>query len=411
MRFPHFLLVASFVLATSPGCSVEDELVDTTGGADSGGDGISLDANPPDTTVPDMPDTGTAPDTTPERETAADSTVPDTGVVPDVFVIPDTVGLDLATIDTAALDSFVGPTCATASECPGTDLECAKRACIGGRCTVAFVPAGTPSAMQVPFDCKRAECNGAGLVRIVYDPADLPNDDNECTLDSCPSAIPVHVSVPKGSLCTKGGTMCDGAGKCVECFTTATCPGVDTACRKRVCLANKCTTEDAVAGSVPTSQIAGDCKTQKCDGTGGITTVNNDSDPPADIGCGTFGCCAIAACVDGAPVYTPASGPPPAGPGPSAPTSAVQCDTYMAPPYSCESASCPQPVYCVGTKCGACDVASDCTDPVPECYTRGCTNHKCVNVPTAGGPCGSGGCGTCQVEGSYAYCSSFGCEG
>jgi hypothetical protein len=40
--------------------------------------------------------------------------------------------------------------CVTVADCPGQDAACELRTCIDGVCGTAFVPAGTPSALQTP---------------------------------------------------------------------------------------------------------------------------------------------------------------------------------------------------------------------------------------------------------------------
>ncbi len=90
-------------------------------------------------------------------------------------------------------------------------------------------------------------------------------------------------------LCADGGGGSSGGGGSAgaggsasgpECTTPSTCPGTDGDCQTRTCVAQKCGFSFTSAGAVLPQQEAGDCKTKICDGSGGISLMNNDSDPP-----------------------------------------------------------------------------------------------------------------------------------
>ena len=124
--------------------------------------------------------------------------------------------------------------CITAMDCPGMDTECQSRTCVGGACGLAFQPAGTLLATQTVGDCKVDQCNGAGTVVSVADGNDTSPDSNDCTSDTCGNGVPVHAPLASGSACAQGGgTVCDGAGLCVQCVTSATCSS--GACVNNVC--------------------------------------------------------------------------------------------------------------------------------------------------------------------------------
>ncbi len=124
--------------------------------------------------------------------------------------------------------------CITATDCPGMDTECQSRTCVGGACGLAFQAAGTPLAMQTAGDCKVDQCNGAGMVMSVNDGNDTSSDSNDCTSDTCGNGVPVHAPLASGSACAQGGGMvCDGAGLCVQCVTSATCSS--GACVNNLC--------------------------------------------------------------------------------------------------------------------------------------------------------------------------------
>jgi hypothetical protein len=269
MRRPSFVLAAVLALV-SPGCAEDEDLSTTPGGDDTGG-GVSLEASAPDSSVPEV-----------EVDTSVieDSTVADTGSKPDTFATFDTAGIDIATIDTAILDGFVGPECKSAAECPGADLECAKRECVEGRCRVAFVAPDTPITTQVVGDCKIGHCNGAGLIVYMDDFTDTPAAMGECTIGVCSMMGAGVENKSAGTTCSTG--YCDGAGKCVECVAATTCPGTDSDCRKRACVANKCAMSNLPDGSVAATQVPGDCKITLCDGAGATRTATASTDVPVD---------------------------------------------------------------------------------------------------------------------------------
>ena len=124
--------------------------------------------------------------------------------------------------------------CNAPTDCPGMDTACQSRTCVTGACALAFQPAGAVVATQVTGDCKVNQCNGAGAVVSANDNNDTSSDNNACTADTCGNGAPMHPPLASGSACAQsGGTMCDGAGLCVECVTSATCSS--GACVNNVC--------------------------------------------------------------------------------------------------------------------------------------------------------------------------------
>lgn len=382
-RFAYLFALALTPLAA--GCAGDEDLIDTTGQGDSGGDGVTLEADPPDSSVPDssVPDTGTPVDS------GADTTVaPDTFTPPDTFVIPtDTAGFDTASFDVAVLDSFVGPTCTTVADCPGTDLECAKRACVSGRCAIAFVPAGTATAAQTPSDCKRNQCNGTGSIVPAYDPTDLPNDDNECTTESCTTASPTYTPKPVGFPCSKGGALCDGDGKCVSCLSVSDCPAPTGLCQTATCVAGTCGVTTSPSGTKYGPQTVGDCRAVVCDGVGGTTTIYDSTDPDSDSLDCTRGVCRND---DG--IYTSQQ--------------TMAAGETCSGTLTCRVIELDGPSY-TKTVCGECDVDTDCyrtvTTTYGQCEKPACTNHTCSKVNKESGSfCYAGGeCfGACNTTGT-----------
>ncbi len=151
--------------------------------------------------------------------------------------------------------------CNHSTQCPGSDTECAYRTCAANICGTGFAPQGTLSASQVPGDCQDKVCDGAGSLVSVPDNADLPFDGNQCTSDVCSNGTPAFVPSPPGTACTQnGGVVCNGFGDCVQCNMAADCPGTDTECRQRTCLANVCGYNNVAQGA--------NCTGGSCDGNG-----------------------------------------------------------------------------------------------------------------------------------------------
>lgn len=129
-----------------------------------------------------------------------------------------------------------GPECEHASECSGVENECQTRVCADGECGFAYASAGTVVDDDVG-DCTVVTCDGMGSKEQAPDESDLPDDDNECTLDECTIMGPVSTPVALGSECEAGAGVCDGLGACVECNTAPDCPVSDP---PFLCMGNQC---------------------------------------------------------------------------------------------------------------------------------------------------------------------------
>jgi len=118
--------------------------------------------------------------------------------------------------------------CVLASTCPGTDTECQTRSCSSGACGFAYESAGTPISSQSPGDCHQNECDGSGSPVSAVNDADVPDDSNQCTTDTCTSGAPSNPPTANGAPCSQsGGTECNGSGQCVctEPVTAVLIPG------------------------------------------------------------------------------------------------------------------------------------------------------------------------------------------
>ncbi len=105
--------------------------------------------------------------------------------------------------------------CVLATDCPGSDTECAVRTCVNNLCGQSLTAMGTPLTAQTAGDCKTAQCDGSGGVVQAADPMDVPNDNNACTEDVCTGTTPSNPPLPATATCGPGGAYtCDGAGSC-----------------------------------------------------------------------------------------------------------------------------------------------------------------------------------------------------
>ncbi len=116
--------------------------------------------------------------------------------------------------------------CSHDSDCPGVADECGAPACTeSGDCAMAYAPAGTPVAAQVPGDCKVQVCDGAGRPHTEADDFDDDFDDGvDCyAVDHCNGTKPVMKPRASGEACSAGGRMCNGFGACVDCVAAKDC--------------------------------------------------------------------------------------------------------------------------------------------------------------------------------------------
>jgi hypothetical protein len=192
--------------------------------------------------------------------------------------------------------------CVQNSDC-GTDTACKKFTCTSGTCSSTNVTAGTVVSNANAGDCKSDQCDGnGGITTNAPDANDLPVDNKQCTSDVCNNGVASNPPVAQGTSCTQnGGTKCDSAGNCVQCFAAGDC-GTDTACKKFTCTAGVCGSTNVTAGTVVNNPVAGDCHSDQCDGSGNITTnAVDNNDKPADDGKQ----CTTDTCNAGTPVHPP----------------------------------------------------------------------------------------------------------
>lgn len=132
--------------------------------------------------------------------------------------------------------------CVTLADCELGDAECRVATCANERCVYVDEPAGTPlpPEKQVIGDCQEWQCDGVGHKHVVTTEADVPNDNEPCTQDTCVGTdkrftplpwVPCYTG-PAGTdqlgNCAKGVQLCkggkaDGACEGERAPTTETC--------------------------------------------------------------------------------------------------------------------------------------------------------------------------------------------
>jgi hypothetical protein len=251
---------------------------------------------------------------------------------------------------------------------------CQRATCSNGQCGLAPDPAAAGTACDDHNSCTTGDvCDAEG--RCVGTPVVCTAQDACHVAGTCDpiSGACSNPPAPAGTSCGQnGGVICDGAGQCVQCLKATDCPGQDTECATRTCTAGTCGFVFAPAGTPTSSQTAGDCQKNVCDGAGNVVSQVDDTDLPADDG----NQCTAEVCTNGVPSYP--SLPPGA---PCSQNGGVICDGQ-------------------GT-CLQCLSASDCPGQDTECQTRTCNGGTCgFFFAPAGTTCGPIGAMVCDGAGN-----------
>jgi hypothetical protein len=171
--------------------------------------------------------------------------------------------------------------CLSASDCPAGANECQKATCLAGACGITNLGAGTVTSAQTAGDCKKNVCDGSGKIVPSTDDGDVPADDGKpCTTEACSGGVPQHTPVAVGTTCSAG--KCDAAGNCAGCLGAADCPAAPNECQTPACSAGVCGFNKVASGTVTSSQTAGDCRQNQCDGLGNIISAVYAPDVPND---------------------------------------------------------------------------------------------------------------------------------
>lgn len=300
----------------------------------------------------------------------------------DVIEVTSCVSADACVAGLTAGKCAAGQ-CSIASDCSGQDTECRKRTCAGGTCGFQAIPDGTAIQAQTVGDCRQVVCDGAGTTRIQPQPSDIPNDGEECTVESCDGTSPKTDWVAEGTACSGGGT-CDGAGQCKGCLAgktrcannaLQTCDangqwGVGQECLNSACIQGAC-----VGVCSPGSKQCTGLVPQSCDSNGvwnnGTACVNS-----ACVNGECAGGCVPGetACSGNSVLTCTASG--------QWPSTAAPCTASACVAGGCVGVCEPGSKKCSGTMPQLCDAGGAWHDASPCDALSVCSMGSCVSIPS-----------------------------
>ncbi len=328
--------------------------------------------------------------------------------------------------------------CVTPADCGGTDTFCQSITCINNTCGVNNAAVGLPLPLfdQTSNDCQELVCDGGGSVIALADDDDLPSPDgNDCTGEACSNGMTLFPDLPLDDPCDQdGGTVCDGAGACVECNNATQCSGANQ-CEQDVCNANACGTQALGAGTgCNDGQFC--TATDECNGMGSCVgfgspcpgpdgdsncsescnegTNSCDADDPALSGCEDGLFCTAGDTCDGAGTCQGggAACPGPDGDGDcseSCDEGADNCNADDPPGTTCTDG-----LFCTSVdQCNASGTCVGAGDPCPGADGDGDCSEACnefFNTCTSNDPNGSG-CDDGQFCTQTDTCSNGSCIG
>ena len=263
-----------------------------------------------------------------------------------------------------------GIACVQALDCPGFDTDCRARTCVAGKCGGHFQPAGTATSIQVPGDCQKTVCDGAGRPHQVDDPADVLDDHNPCTDDTCVAGTPHNAPVKANTAC--GTTdVCDGVGSCVGCVVGAQCGGL-------LCASNRCVPPSCIDQIKNGAETSVDCGGAACGPCNDGKSCLHASDCASGLCSGTPRACQTPSCTDG--VRNGAETDVDCG---------GTCPTPCGP-----SKGCKLDADCLGNRCSGSLCLPACNDGVKNGSETGldCGGHACAPCSNEGGCVFDGDC-------------------
>jgi hypothetical protein len=146
--------------------------------------------------------------------------------------------------------------------------------CTGGTCDefgdCVSVPIARPTAsLDAPGDCRVPVCE-QGTLGFEVDPTDVPPPSTNPCADRVCSAEGDVVDVPKTPQPPETTVSCGAGGECQGllcsvCDVASDC-GTNTECAVYECESNACDLVFFPAGTIASSQVAGDCKRLECTG-------------------------------------------------------------------------------------------------------------------------------------------------
>jgi hypothetical protein len=170
--------------------------------------------------------------------------------------------------------------CDDGEACTVDSCDTKKDACVFAKLDVI----DTPGMGQTSNDCRRHRCVDGKDTNVV-DNTDLPKSMGDCYAPACVEGVATTPPLPYGTACSDGGgRICDGGGKCVQCFAASDCTDLpeDGPCQIRTCDSGKCVMAMAKENSPIRAQIPGTCQKIVCDGQGAQKVVPDPSNASND---------------------------------------------------------------------------------------------------------------------------------
>ncbi len=303
--------------------------------------------------------------------------------------------------------------CTLASDCPIPENGCLDPICSNGSCGTVNACSGvevcfqggccTPVAEDVTcLNVCGNQVNNCGQT-VDCGPCCLPGGsgcslNSDCCSGYCILGTCQGVAAGNGSVCDEtadceSGLFCC-ASTCRQCCQPSDCPGTDTECQTRTCISNSCGVSNTAAGVATTDQSTGDCKKNVCDGSGGITTENDDTDVPVSTGE-----CTTGKCTNGVPSQTPV-------------TLGQECSTgfcnFAGLCAECQfNTNCPDGHVCCSSVCQISNNEScGCEELVCGFGTACHDNDECIDVLSDDLNCGADGH---QCEDNFSCCDGVCC--
>ena len=279
-----------------------------------------------------------------------------------------------------------------------------------------------PGVGQLVGDCQVVLCV-AGTQQTVADDADVKDDGNECTIESCANGQLTTTNAPQDSPCGTG-LVCDDAGVCVGCNSPDQC-GWATDCMYPTCSSQQCGVVYVASGTpLPDwEQDAWPCRNKVCDGWGSVQYVPRNSNCDDGLFCnGTSDQCIGGNC-GGVGNY-----PCPGANGDSNCNESCDETSHSCDAYDGDGTACVSDSFCAGGvgqcqngACAAYAPADPCpgADNDPDCNesceesTKSCTAYDgdWASCLSAGVNCAGSGPGHCTSGGCEPDSPTNGCNG
>lgn len=290
--------------------------------------------------------------------------------------------------------------CTPTGDCGGCESpdQCgSSSACLPWVCDVDKICRQTPSpngqavgaTQQIPKDCKKVVCDGAGGEKTVNDDTDVPTYD--CYMTTCAGGMEVKTPSAQGTPCnTNGGKSCDGMGLCIECNTDNDCvqAGTGTFCDLNSHRCFSCTdnTQNGDESDV-------DCGGDRCSKCVQSKKCNSIKDCASSLFCADGVCCstacdqpcescALAASVGTCDYVAKYEDDPSYGMNMSCTAATGKTCNGTGACRGALGAACTGPTDCASTKCGSTSKVcvrntGDSCSQDNECFTNMCVSGIC----------------------------------